>query len=273
MKNLMNSLYLSTISLTTVLTLGIPGLMMPRSFATPILSQAPRQSTIRYNPPPPPPNQGEPGDRGQGGGQRGCDVTALVPTIKDNNRFLAWGATTSDRPTFWLHLQRPRNITTDLNLQLELKSLSQPQSSQVANFTLKKVPSGIISFTPTDTIPPLQVNQIYRWSLKVFCNQDEQFARTRGIIRRVALSTETQKQLNGKTPLEQASLYAERGIWFEALTTLGTEIRHSQEKEAIATWQALLKQANLQQSATAPITPCCTTDGSTRSLDPGKQTP
>jgi hypothetical protein len=266
-KNPMNPLHLSTISFTTVLTLGaMATTSLPRSSAAPVLSQAPIQSTIRYNPPPPPPNQGEPGDRGQGGAQRGCEVTALVPITKTNDRSLAWGTTTRDRPTFWLHLQRPNNITTNLNLQLELKALNQPQhSSHTSNFTLEEVPAGIISFTPNNTVPPLEVNQTYHWSLKVYCNQDEQFVRTQGTIRRVALSAETQKQLNGKTPLEQASVYARQGIWFEALTTLGTEIRNSQDEGAIATWQSLLKQANLQRSATAPITACCTTNQSAAS--------
>ncbi|MCY7320311.1 MAG: DUF928 domain-containing protein [Phormidesmis sp. CAN_BIN36] len=60
-----------------------------------------------------------------------------------------------------------------------------------------------------------------------------------------------------KTPLERAMNYAKYGIWYDALSELGTQIRTSKNNNAIAAWNQLLQQQNL--TAPPTITPCCTT--------------
>jgi hypothetical protein len=215
------------------------------------------QSTIYYDPPTPdPPNQGEPGGRGQGGGQRGCDVVALVPLTQATNQASAWGLTTSDRPTFWFHLQRPQSAMSDINVELSLQKRDQPGTNAQTNLTLPKVQPGVISFAaPTS----LTVNQPYQWSLKVYCNQDEQFVQAQGTIRRVNLSSTAQQQLKtAKNPVEKAVIYAKNGIWFDALNTLANQVQTTQDRNAIVAWRDLLNQVNLGKSASAPIVPCCT---------------
>jgi hypothetical protein len=248
----LNHFFLRTILLITTASLvNLPQLVIAQTHQNSSV-----QPTIYYDPPTPdPPNQGEPGGRGQGGGQRGCDVVALVPLTQATNQASAWGLTTSDRPTFWFHLQRPKSVVSDINVELSLQQQDQPGTNAQTDLTLPKVQPGVISFT---TPMPLEVNQSYQWSLKVYCNQDEQFVQARGSIRRVNLSSAAQQQLKTtKNPVEKAVIYARNGIWFDALTTLANQVQTAQDRNAIAAWRDLLNQVNLGTSASAPIVPCC----------------
>jgi hypothetical protein len=54
-------------------------------------------------------------------------------------------------------------------------------------------------------------------------------------------------------------LYAENGIWHDALTQLAQLRRsHPQAKNFRNDWQKLLTDIGLEELANKPITPCCT---------------
>ncbi|HBL62575.1 MAG TPA: hypothetical protein DDZ80_30590, partial [Cyanobacteria bacterium UBA8803] len=63
------------------------------------------------------------------------------------------------------------------------------------------------------------------------------------------------------TPIEQVSLYAANGIWFEALNTLANLYRpYSEQKSIAAAWVSLLEQVNLGSFNQVPFAPCCTAE-------------
>jgi hypothetical protein len=97
----------------------------------------------------------------------------------------------------------------------------------------------------------------YQWDLAIYCDSagsnslDRPLVR-KGRIQRVAPPQALQRDLTmAKTPLEQASLYAKYGIWYDALTTLGIQLHSAQKpnQAILDAWRELLQQQKLTTSA------------------------
>lgn len=241
---------------TVAFTLSIVNLL---GIVHPSEAQSQTPQRIRFDPPTPP-DPGEPSDRGQGGGHRGaCEeryerLAAIVPVVCPDT---LWGLTVRDRPMVWFSL--PAQINTEAPAQWRL----QDAKGKVIYKTILRIPktastSQIISLSVPTTVPALNKGT-YRWELAIFCDEaiDTPVIR-RGTINRITASPQLQQELAvAKTSLERATSYAKYGIWYDALSELGTQIRTSKNNNAIAAWNQLLQQQNL--TAPPTITPCCTT--------------
>lgn len=214
---------------------------------------------IRYLPPNLPSDPGEPVGRGRGGGSRGtCKqyeaLTALVPATKRGNQAIVGGLTTAQHPTFWFYIPEP--LTADSAIEFVLQD---DADNYIYRQTFKglETPLGVLRLSVPTTAKPLEVGRSYRWVFSIYCSPQNATTNVfvRGSIQRVALAADVQRQLvAAKTPLEQATLYAEKGIWYDALTTLGEQRRQNGGDAAInAAWTELLQQSNLGNPATAPI--------------------
>ncbi|GAB1543496.1 hypothetical protein NUACC21_61710 [Scytonema sp. NUACC21] len=214
---------------------------------------------IKFQSPPPPPDRGEPTGRAQGGAGRGCVPTALVPLTKSNNGDSLWGLTVAERPQFWFSV--PRNLTPKDAVEFVLED---DQGKEVYKTRLKNtnIPQGIVSFTIPQQTPPLQIGKIYNWSFSIYCDYktvEDRPGTVRGRIQRNPISTTLKNQLaDAKTPIAQATAYAQNSIWFDALTVLAVNMRDKKEKDISSAWTQLLEQANLQQVVSFPVTNCCT---------------
>ncbi len=220
---------------------------------------------IKFVPPPPPPpiRRGQPTGRAQGGAGRGCEPTALVPLTKSNksnNDNFLWGLTVAERPQFWFSL--PRSLTTKDAIEFVLTD-NQRKTVYKTKLNSSITPQGIVSFPIPENIPPLKIGQSYNWSFSVYCDFqtiEDKPGNVQGSIQRIAVNTQLKTQLaNAKTPLEQATIYAKNGIWFDALTTLGINIRKEKSKDISSAWTELLQQGNLEKNSSLPVTNCCET--------------
>lgn len=214
-------------------------------------------ASIQYEPPPPPPTSGEPTGRAQGGAGRGCEPIALMPATLGKNGNYLWGQTVSSRPQFWFAL--PKNLTKKDAVEFVLKD---NLDKEIYKTTLKsEIPQGIVSFSIPKQIPALQTNKIYRWSFSLSCDfetVEDKPGNVQGIIQRVPISTKLKNQLAGaKTPVEQATVYAKNGIWFDTLTILAVNMRGQKPKDVLSAWTKLLQQVNLEQVTPLPINSCC----------------
>jgi Domain of Unknown Function (DUF928) len=215
------------------------------------------QSRIRFQPPPPP-DPGEPDDRGQGGGSRGpCRqyeaLTALLP-ITDSTT--PWGLTVSERPTVWVYA--PAGFAANVPMDFVLRD-RQNNAVYKTSFKSTELPTGVIRLTIPAQIK-LTPNQSYRWSLAIYCDAAEPDTPkvVRGKIYRSTPSPQLNRELMAAiTPLKKAQIYADNGIWYDALTTLGMAIAENQDAAEVKTaWAELLTQQKLP--AAVPIRPCCT---------------
>ena len=232
-----------------------------------------------YNPRPiyfDPPDTGEesaPEDRPRGGGSRppcsdveispapcaDLELTALVPfpeIVKDDGQGTlvkqpaAWGQTISETPTFWYYIPYPSAAVH--GAEFELLDVDDNLIFRDPAVQLAETP-GVIGYLPA-LEAPLEVGKTYHWHLILHIDPenpslDEYVS---GRIQRVDFSPEQAEQLETASPLQQADLLAEAGIWYDTLTALAKVY-----KDSPAAWIALLQQVELDEIAEEPIVNCC----------------
>ncbi|MBD2075398.1 DUF928 domain-containing protein [Phormidium sp. FACHB-592] len=236
------------------------GLLMTASSAW---AQAPDQKTIQstqiiFNDPTPP-QQGSPSGRQRGGASRGpCRqfeaLTALVPTHKG----FVWGQTVSDRPTFWFYLPNALTEKTPIEFVVQDAADNYIYNTRI---TAPDTKPGLIRLPIPATAKALEVGKAYTWTLSVYCDPAKPSSSVfvSGMVQRVASDATLHNRLKAATPLEQVRLYAEKGIWYNAVDTLAELYRMKpSDHQLTSTWITLLKQAKLGNLTTAPFSPCCT---------------
>ena len=165
------------------------------------------------------------------------DTETIVLTLE------VWEAIASDGPSD-IDLDRDRPIYEDSTV-LETSNLP-----------------GIVSFAIPDTVEnAMQVDRVYEWVLQIDCTPDgddsfwEESDRIGGWIVRTD-NSELAMQLEGKTAMERAAIYAENGIWFDAIATVAQLRVDNPEDEAISmAWHNLLSYAELDFLFDAPFYP------------------
>jgi len=201
-----------------------------------------------YKPPRPPRKVGAPGQRTDGGGRTECSngMTALVPIYEPKTSGLVYGVTTIERPTFWFYLPAATAATGIFQLQDANKKMVYD-----TQISLPKT-AGIFRLTLPDSAPPLEIGKPYRWYFKIVCTGGVDFVD--GWIQREAVDRDLQRQLEQASAMERSRLYANHGIWFEALTTAAdSRLTDPNSQE----WAALLKAIDLEELAAKPIVDCC----------------
>ncbi len=238
------------------------------------------KSSINFTPPPPPPGRGAAGERG-GAASRGCGngeqpLMALVPDYKETINLdggetipvtKIWGLTTDEYPTFWFFVPYGKSSITEM--EFVIKDKSQKPSKTIYRTVLDKPEKpGIISISTKEAIKePLQVGETkhqkkYHWflKLKVKCSPEQsvELKSIDGWIERVNLSSHLTKSIQQATPLQQAAIYAENGIWHDALTALGeARLKEFDNASLLANWTSLLKSEELDSLANYPLVNCC----------------
>lgn len=214
------------------------------------------------------PDNGAPTGRRKGGTSRdGCTtpntpLTALVPgeetSVKagtsfnySSKSFLA--STVAEHPTFWFYVpDLPASLSSsEFVLQNELE-----QDVYRTTLTLPQKP-GVISISlPKSPLFFLEINQKYRWYLKVYCDQAQKtdgYLYVDGWVQRVALTPALERQLN-TAKSRQYMVYAAHNIWYDALTNLAELRRTDSQNTVIAQdWANLLQAVGLQDLGQEPI--------------------
>jgi hypothetical protein len=230
-------------------------------FNSTVQAALPDRIALNYTPPPPP-NRGAPGNRGEGA-SRGCTINnqplmALVPsteqTVDTATLTQVWGLTSVDHPSFWFHL--PYDPTKLSSIEFVL----QTEQDQTIYRTTVPLPAtaGIMQVQLPSTINPLEPDQRYHWFFKVRAscqpNQAPMLSYVEGWVQRTRLDPALDRQIAEAAPLQKATLYAENGIWYDALTTLAELKLAAPEDQAIAQdWTNLLKAIGLENLATQPL--------------------
>jgi len=180
------------------------------------------------------------------------NVTALVP----ENKF---GRTVSDYPTFFFYLSQTKKKEDETPVELAEFILEDERENQIYKQTLTiKNLSGVIGVSiPANTnVPPLEVGKNYTWTFTVLCNPDDRSGDKiqSGVVRRVELSADILGKLENAEPRQKTVIYAQNGIWQDALSTLAAARRaNPNDTDLAADWESLLDSVKLGKIAKEPI--------------------
>src|SRR4028119_1759728 len=188
---------------------------------------------------------GKPPVRGKCGDLPQASFTALVP---ENKR----GRTVSDYPTFFFYLPQPNAELAEFILEDENGNLIYGQALTIKNL------SGVIGVSiPANTnVPPLEVGKKYTWKFTVVCDPEDRSSDQleTGIVRRVELSPDILSELDAADPRQKTVIYAENGIWQDALGNLAAARRANPNAPVLKTdWESLLDSVTLGEIAKEPI--------------------
>lgn len=226
-----------------------------------------KAATSRFVPPPPP-DRGAPGQREAAASRGGCPrmdtpLTALVPVIQattSGNKMAAesvWSLTSGEHPTFWFYVPYSPSSLHSVEFVLQDEADNDIYRTPVK---LPKTP-GIIGLRLPSTSQPLEVGRMYHWFFKVYCTPQNAAVPifVEGWVQRVAPNPSLVSQLKSATPQQRVALYAQNGIWFDALTHLA-QLRVVQPKDTTlkANWDELLQSAGLIEMTSKFLVPCCT---------------
>jgi hypothetical protein len=188
---------------------------------------------------------GKPRVRGKCGDLPKASFTALVPENKS-------GRTVSDYPTFFFYLPQPNAELAEFILEDENGNLIYGQALTIKNL------SGVVGVSiPANTnVPPLEVGKKYTWVFSLVCDPEDRSGDQveKGVVRRVELSAEILRELENADPRRKTFIYAENGIWQEALSNLAAARRANPNEPLFKSdWESLLDSVTLREIAKEPI--------------------
>lgn len=188
------------------------------------------------------------GGFGQGSGRKadGCPplpadllLTAFVPKTGP----AVIGQTIAERPVFWFYVPYTHSSRVPARFSL------QDEADNIVYETVVPLPptQGIISVRVPPTVKSLPLNQPYRWTFQLECARPAPFVQ--GWVERV--NPPVGITAAAKLPAaEKAKLYAQNGLWFDALNTLGEARRTKANDSALNTaWMQLFTQVQFDLQA------------------------
>jgi hypothetical protein len=182
-------------------------------------------------------------------------LTLILPNITP-------ALTAEARPTFLFYVPKTKAQQVEFRLFAKVENeLGEPQTGiyrQAIDLSDElNGQSGVISYTLPANAPALELNQSYSWSVSLVCNTSKRQRDIvmHGDIERVELSNTVATAIAQADPAEQALLYAQDGIWYEAAAILAS--LNSEKDSNAMPWQSLLSSelVNLSTIANTTIVP------------------
>jgi Domain of Unknown Function (DUF928) len=170
-----------------------------------------------------PPSRGIPARREAGGSRRYGRTCFTPPTLLLPQE--GFGLTTSAYPRFFWYLQDNTAQKVEFSLhQVNRKTQARKLVYKTSLQPSKEAKVESIELPRNNKIPPLEINQLYQWSVTIFCtsqsDESELSRSVEGWIERVTLPRSVARNLQTLSPKNRLSVYAERGLWFDLLATL-----------------------------------------------------
>lgn len=190
-----------------------------------------------------PPDRGLPGRR-EGGGTRGnclANQTKVMAIAPQTN----FGTTTQAQPTLLWYISASTAKVAEFELRNDQEEVIYVQPIQLTG------EAGMLKLQLSQT-QPLEVGQRYHWYFALVCDDQDRSGDviTEGWIERIPPNAELENQLNQAEAIDRATLYAQAGIWYDALATL-MDLQTTQFDQAVLSerWRNLLSSVNLANLA------------------------
>jgi Domain of Unknown Function (DUF928) len=214
---------------------------------------------VKFKMPPPPPQRGIPGNRTSAASRDNCPtvsqpLTALVPEYRANPVDRVWGLTSMESPTLLFYVPYAKTAIVDISFTIQDES--NPADTKIVYRNLTIAPTqtpGVMQVALPKSLAP---NTPYHWFLKLNmeCRRGQRPIFVDGWIQRAQIDRNLSVQLERATPAAKVSLYAENGLWYDAIATLAS-LRSTKPQDTALTqdWQNLLNAIDLGHLASQPL--------------------
>ncbi len=187
-----------------------------------------------------------------GGGSRGnclANQDQLIALVPENSVSI----TASTTPQLFFYIPE----TSQSNL-VEFVVRNQQDELVYETFLETGDRSGIITIELPESISQelQKTNEDYHWYLSMICNRQKRSHDivVEGWLRRVEINPAIIPKLHNASPLEQASLYQQQGIWHDALSVIAQERKNPNYPDTTqAKWNELLNSIGLEELANQPL--------------------
>lgn len=178
------------------------------------------------------------------GGSRGSGDSAMTLDVLAPNEI---GLTTLEQPSLFWFQSKPADAKFELTL------LQENKVKPIIQFTVERSSkAGIQRLKLADHGVKLSPGIEYQWVVALVTDPDNRSSDlvASGIIKRVEASADLKEKIAKTTPASLPGVYAQEGIWYDALSTLSDQIdAHPDDKALRETRSDLLRQVGLKTAA------------------------
>ena len=193
------------------------------------------------------PSTGAPSVRLTGGSRGVGDSTITVDVLAPDDV----GLTTQEQPSLFWYQSKPAKAKFELTLLQENKPKPLVQVTAERSLT-----AGIQRVRLSDHGVKLAPGVEYQWVVALITDPDNRSSDliASGVIKRVEASADLKKNIAAANPESLPGIYAEGGIWYDALSCLSDRIDADPGNKTLQEARAdLLRQAGLKAAATTSV--------------------
>lgn len=178
------------------------------------------------------------------GGSRGTGDAAITLDVLAPDDI---GTTTLEQPSLFWFQSKPGDAKFELTLLQEnkVKPLVQVKVE-------RSTKAGIQRLKLADHAVKLTPGVEYQWVVALVTDADNRSKDlvASGVIKRIEPTPELKEKIQQATPASRASIYADAGIWYDALAVLSDQIEAQPEDKSLRETRAeLLRQVGLKTAA------------------------
>ncbi len=192
-----------------------------------------------------PPTTGAPSVRVTGGSRGSGDSTITLDVLAPDDI----GVTTREQPSLFWFQSKPADAKFELTL------LQESKVNPLVQVTVERsTKAGIQRMKLSDHGVKLTPGVEYQWVVALVSDPDNRSSDlvASGVIKRVEPTADLKEKIASATPASLPSVYAEAGIWYDALSVLTDQIKANPENKTLReTWADLLRQVGLKAAAGA----------------------
>jgi hypothetical protein len=190
-----------------------------------------------------PPTTGAPSVRVTGGSRGSGDTTTTLDVLAPDDI----GVTTQEQPSLFWFQSKPAEAKFELTL------LQENQAKPLVQVMVERsTEAGIQRLKLSDHGVKLTPGVEYQWVVALITDPDNRSSDlvASGVIKRVEPTADLKGKIAKATPAYLPSVYAEEGIWYDALSVLSDQIEaHPDDKALRDTRADLLRQVGLKAAA------------------------
>lgn len=162
-------------------------------------------------------------------------LTALVP---QNN----YGLTTQEHPSFWVYFP-------DTSAQRAILSIKEVGKSPHWQQSVDLNQKGIVGIELSQNAPALKIGKNYQWAVIMVCS--DRPSPNDPVVTSWIKRVEDNNQSSSISKLDRVSIYAQQGIWYDALDILISQKSSGDNWQKL--WHEYLESADLTKLTDLPV--------------------